>query len=385
MLTRHTWIRRLFNRRPTTAHRTPENRFRPSVEAIEERTVPTATMTATATLWAGQNINVGTVTVLGEDTDNNDTIDTITITYNTTGGWLLTEAHAWFGTSLSDLPNGGTSRPPLGQLPLKQDPINPPDSTFSFTANLPFTYTVTDGQGKDRSERTVTVGEVNCGETLYFVTHASVALYDGNTVIQSETAFGGGVQGDGNAWWYYFTATAECQETPADYNTFTIGGWGAPAQGSNPGTVLQANFANVFQSGLQVGNITLSTYQEVQSFLRATNKSRFTNAQVTNYLPSTLEKQVVALTLNVQFSAADITDDANATLGDVTFKNLTGSAAYFNGKTVSQFLSEVNVFLSTGTSASGLTASEFNWIATGINEAFNNDDPTDWANLYLDF
>ena len=66
-----------------------------------------ATLISTRTLWAGQTIDVGTLTVevIGEN---------LHVTFETTGGWYLTETHLYVGTSV-------LTKSAPGQFPYKHD------------------------------------------------------------------------------------------------------------------------------------------------------------------------------------------------------------------------------------------------------------------------
>ena len=75
----------------------------------------------TRTLWAGQTINVGTLTVEVIGTD-------LVVIFETTGGWTLTETHLYVGESRP------TKSAP-GKFPYKDD--HPDDVTF-------YTYTIED-------------------------------------------------------------------------------------------------------------------------------------------------------------------------------------------------------------------------------------------------
>jgi len=62
------------------------------------------------TLFAGQHIDVGTVTaeVIGDD---------LVVTYNTTGDWSIDEFHLWAGVDLADMPQNRRGSPKIGHFP----------------------------------------------------------------------------------------------------------------------------------------------------------------------------------------------------------------------------------------------------------------------------
>jgi len=80
------------------------------------------------TLWAGQNIDVGTVTY-GIDDDAN-----FYVTYQTTGDWLISEAHMFAGDK-ADMPVNKPGKPKIGKFPNK-DTYDPWVSTVTFTVPL---------------------------------------------------------------------------------------------------------------------------------------------------------------------------------------------------------------------------------------------------------
>ena len=65
------------------------------------------------TLYAGQNINAGTINVSNTGTQ-------VIVTYNTTGGWELEETHLYIGTAEDVQPSTGNGSPIPGQFPYKE-------------------------------------------------------------------------------------------------------------------------------------------------------------------------------------------------------------------------------------------------------------------------
>jgi len=74
-------------------------------------------------LYAGQNINAGTVTYDDVDTNNDFVDDALKITFQTTNGWELVETHFYVGATLTDLPVNKSGNPQPGQFPLKSGPM----------------------------------------------------------------------------------------------------------------------------------------------------------------------------------------------------------------------------------------------------------------------
>lgn len=155
----------------------------------------------------------------------------------------------------------------------------------------------------------------------------------------------------------------------APYKTFTQGGWGAKPNGNNPGKFLADNFARVYPVGITIGGtktIKLTSSVAVEKFLpQGSTPARLTQ----NYLNPTwditvLAGQVLALRLNVDFSAAGLTR--------VGVGALTVSSGELDGMTVNQVLALGNSVLGGGSLPYGLTLSELNSVITKINENFND-------------
>lgn len=80
------------------------------------------------TLWAGRNIDVGTVTY-GIDNDAN-----FYVTYSCTGGWMLSETHMFAGDK-KDMPLNRPGRPKIGRFPHSTD-HNPWVSSYTYYVPL---------------------------------------------------------------------------------------------------------------------------------------------------------------------------------------------------------------------------------------------------------
>ena len=133
-------------------------------------------------LWAGQNIDVGYVTVF------NDT-DDLFIQIQTTGGWFLTETHVGVATSLEEIPQTGSGNPQVGHFALSAE-HDPPVQYYEYRVNYLY----------------------EPGQVLFIAVHAAVELMDeGGNPIQGETAWAEGYDFPGNNWATYFNHTiAEC-------------------------------------------------------------------------------------------------------------------------------------------------------------------------------
>ena len=157
----------------------------------------------------------------------------------------------------------------------------------------------------------------------------------------------------------------------APFKTFTIGGWGAKPSGNNPGKFLADNFATVYTAGVTVGGtktLKLTSASAVEKFLPQTGSP----AKLTqNYINptwnvSSFAGQVLALKLNVDFSAAGLTRQG--------LDHSTVVSGELGGKTVTQVLTLANTVLGGGSLPSGLSLSELHDIVTKINENFDGGD-----------
>ncbi len=174
-----------------------------------------------------------------------------------------------------------------------------------------------------------------------------------------------------NATVTWYTKTSDCDLK--GYTTFTQGGWGSTSN-SSPGKIRDQYFSTVFPGGLVIGNangnynLTLTSASAVKDYLPdGGTATAFTqnNTNPTGFI-NVLSGQLVALKLNISFSAAGVLGSNTTKLGDLVI--LSGP---FNGKTVSQMLALAEIAISGG-SLNGYTFSQFNDAATAINENFDN-------------
>jgi hypothetical protein len=155
----------------------------------------------------------------------------------------------------------------------------------------------------------------------------------------------------------------------APYKTFTQGGWGARPSGNNPGRFLSDNFNRVYPGGQVViggvKTIKLTSAYAIHEFLpQGGTPAKLTYSYVnpTRQI-SVFAGQVLALKLNVDFSAAGISRRG--------FGNLTVVSGELGGKTVNEVLALANSVLGGGSLPWGLTVSELNSIVSKINENFD--------------
>ncbi|HYV92054.1 MAG TPA: T9SS type A sorting domain-containing protein [Chitinophagales bacterium] len=155
--------------------------------------------------------------------------------------------------------------------------------------------------------------------------------------------------------------------------TITQGGWGANANGNNPGTYCNANFPGAFPNGLTLGCgsnwLYLTTSLAVQAFLPSGGTAAPLTQSYTNpgsSLSNTLAGQVTALALNVGF------DNYDATFASATSMHLQDmyvKSGTFTGWTVLQVLNESKKKL--GGCTSSYTAAQLNTACTSINQNYD--------------
>ncbi|MCO6474819.1 MAG: carboxypeptidase regulatory-like domain-containing protein, partial [Melioribacteraceae bacterium] len=176
-----------------------------------------------------------------------------------------------------------------------------------------------------------------------------------------------GLNRDNYATVQWYEQNGECDLD--GFATYTQGGWGSPSN-SGPGTIRDLYFDDVFPAGLTVGGnftLTLTSAQAVEDFLpQGGTPSALTQDYTDPGNPniSVLAGQVVAMTLNVYFSAAGYTGSNSYPLGDLIITS--GPLA---GKTVYELLAFANTALGGGSTPYSL--SELNDAATAVNENFN--------------
>jgi hypothetical protein len=130
----------------------------------------------TVTLFGGQTIDTGTVTI------NNDA-SSITITYTTNDPWVISAVHLAVADSLAGIPQNKNSNPLPGHFPINTS-YNPPVTTVSFVIPL---------------------GNFTQGETLFIGAQAEVQAPGSQG--GSQTAWGFGPRFGGHNWATYINYT----------------------------------------------------------------------------------------------------------------------------------------------------------------------------------
>lgn len=131
----------------------------------------------TATSWAGQTIDAGTITVTND-------ANYIYVTYNTTNGYTLTLTHLFVGP-VSQIPTNHPGNPMPGQFP--QSSVH--DHATTFTYQVPVSN----------------IGNHNTGA---IAAHGIVQKLDANgNVIDEQSIWGNGprINGSANGNWAMYT------------------------------------------------------------------------------------------------------------------------------------------------------------------------------------
>ncbi len=159
--------------------------------------------------------------------------------------------------------------------------------------------------------------------------------------------------------------------TDGGWATFTQGGWGAKPAGNNAGMLLHTNWSQVYgTAGLVVGGtytLTFTNAWAVTNFLPSGGTPKPLNQSYVDPRGKTtagvLAGQVVAMKLNVDFSAAGITAPG---LGGLKIQS-----GVYTGWTVSQLLGLAQAVLGGDTSGLLGSVADLNNACTAVNESFD--------------
>lgn len=127
------------------------------------------------------------------------------------------------------------------------------------------------------------------------------------------------------------------------FRSQTPGGWGAPAEGNNPGTYRDANFAAAFPNGLTIGcnnTLTLTSASAVEDFLPAGGQPNVLPAGnlVNSNLSNSFASHLVAITLSLGFDSYD----PNFGTSNYLAENLVFNTGLFTGMTVGEVVTIAN-------------------------------------------
>jgi hypothetical protein len=151
--------------------------------------VKTADGSGLFTLYAGQSIPVGSVVVATSGGN-------LVVTYSTTGGWELTEAHLWIGNTLGDMPQTKTGNPIPGKFPYNSGDLG---GLTSYTFSVPL------------SNPAISFSCPSPDVIYFFAAHAAVRKQLDDGTYQTETGWSEGspLTSKGN-WATFSTFTLSC-------------------------------------------------------------------------------------------------------------------------------------------------------------------------------
>jgi len=137
------------------------------------------------TLYAGQHIDIGTITVSNNEMN-------LFVTYEVNGNWWLSESHLYVG-SKDEIPITDKGNPKIGHFPYHGDH----DLTQTYTFTIPL---------------------ANLDDCFVIISHASTVKKENGENVSSETAFGfGNNEFEGNRWgWYSDYCKKDCDDDNGD-------------------------------------------------------------------------------------------------------------------------------------------------------------------------
>lgn len=157
---------------------------------------------------------------------------------------------------------------------------------------------------------------------------------------------------------------------PGQLRTQTIGGWGASANGNNPGAYRDANFSAAFPNGLTIGcnnTLTLTSSAALQAFLPSGGPSAILpvgSLVDPTSLPNTLASQLIGITLSLGFDAYDPDFGASDfALADVVYAEGT-----FAGMTLTEVVQIANEVI--GGCSTAYTLGQLNTALTTANQNY---------------
>ena len=160
----------------------------------------------TATLFAGQTINAGTVAVAND-------ANYLYVTYTTTGGWKLQQTHLHVADSLAGIPQTKTGNPKIGNFAY-QTTHNPLVTTYTYTIAK-------------------TALSLDANQSVAIAAHAVVVQVDGSgTVTSSQTGWAAGTPFVQRGSWatYFQYSWQDCKvDPPVQTKTETAFGYSSSA------------------------------------------------------------------------------------------------------------------------------------------------------------
>jgi len=163
-------------------------------------------------IYAGQNINVGSVCLDDIDTDSDGNDDALQVCVTTTGCWEMTSVKSWFGCGSCMPPINKAGQPVPGQFPYQSGTL----ATQTYCFNIPFSA----------------IGFTCPGDAKSF--RGAVHIDAHNTcdnTTQTGWAAGDRISSKGN-WGTFFGFTIICDTPPDNPNICHETAWGYDASNS---------------------------------------------------------------------------------------------------------------------------------------------------------
>lgn len=281
----------------------------------------------TTTIWAGQDYNVGTMTVSNDDAF-------LYVSVQLSEGSAFQSVSENFKLKLyTSLP---TTRPAAGPFPYK---VTVDPSASSYTYSIPL------------SEVTALSGYTD-GSTIYIALHLDV-LRDSNgdnVADKGETAWGGENSGSGNAWWFYAPfVIQECSNPPT---TYSLSGYAYEDCNENGTYDLgESVYSNVVMT-LSNGSTTVTNVDGYYEFsgLNAGSYS-VTSGNISNTVHVTSTTVSINLT-NANVSNVNFGYQPLFSVSGYAYFDVNGNGTYDNGDVI---LPNVTVTLSGYSSGSATT------------------------------
>jgi hypothetical protein len=168
---------------------------------------------------------------------------------------------------------------------------------------------------------------------------------------------------------------------------------GCNGEGNQAHNILTDNFSTVYNtsSGVQIGlpcsndtfDMAFTSPSAIESYLPAGGQPGILNACLNDPSSShsgSLGGEVLALELNVDFSAAGITEGSGGPLGSL---NLCGSGTSLDGMSIGQILAAANKALGNGGMPAGFNAISLRNLLHQLNESFDSCHPHGFAQRHL--
>ena len=165
--------------------------------------------------------------------------------------------------------------------------------------------------------------------------------------------------------------------------TYNQNSWGDVT--TDAGALLNANFVSVYGSSVVVGGMftmTFTSASDVFSYLPALGTAGVLTGSLQNPPISSAGEfggEVLALRLNVDFSAADLLASSSS-LSDLRFCDFAALPS-LDGQTVDQFLATANAILGGGSGPFGATTAA--GVARLVNNSFVDAEPSSFAQAVL--